>query len=82
MCPAGGSDGEEVAAADVCLYGLNTVMPLMTAELLRFPALCSRYFKLITFLCEITPTRVRRPLTIRREPVSPRRLCVGTLLAV
>ena len=60
MCPAGGSDGEEVAAADVCLYGLNTVMPLMTAELLRFPALCSRYFKLITFLCEITPTRVRR----------------------
>ncbi|KAF0299698.1 Exportin-4 [Amphibalanus amphitrite] len=54
----GGSDGEDVAAADVCLYGLNTIMPLMSAELLRFPALCSRYFKLITFLCEITPTRI------------------------
>ncbi|XP_037079811.1 exportin-4-like [Pollicipes pollicipes] len=54
----GGSDGEDVAAADVCLYGLNTIMPLMSAELLRFPALCLRYFKLITFLCEITPVRI------------------------
>ena len=42
----------------VCLHGLNLLMPVMNAELLRFPALCSQYFKLITFACEICPTKI------------------------
>ena len=29
-----------VTAADVCLLGLNIIMPLMSAELLKFPNLC------------------------------------------
>lgn len=29
-----------VAPADVFLYGLNIVMPLMTMDLLKFPSLC------------------------------------------
>ena len=40
---------ENVTAADVCLFGLNIIMPLMSAELLKFPSLCLQYFKTITF---------------------------------
>ena len=47
-----------VTAADVCLYGLNIIMPLMSAELLKFPNLCLQYFKTITFVCEIYPEKV------------------------
>jgi hypothetical protein len=53
------SEGEQtVTAADVCLYGLNIIMPLMTVDLLKFPALCIQYFKMITFVCEIYPDKV------------------------
>ena len=36
-----------VTAADVCLLGLNIIMPLMSAELLKFPNLCLQveYFR-------------------------------------
>lgn len=47
-----------VTASDVCLYGLNILMPLMSEELLKFPSLCLQYFKFITFLCEIFPNKV------------------------
>ncbi|XP_069695986.1 exportin-4-like isoform X2 [Periplaneta americana] len=57
--PEGSSDGEQtVTAADVCLYGLNIIMPLMTVDLLKFPSLCLQYFKMITFVCEIYPDKV------------------------
>jgi len=49
---------EVVTAADVCLFGLNIIMPLMSAELLKFPNLCLQYFKTITFVCEIYPEKV------------------------
>jgi len=49
---------EAVTAADVCLFGLNIIMPLMSEELLKFPSLCLQYFKFITFLCEIFPEKV------------------------
>lgn len=42
----------------VCLHGLNLLMPLMNAELLRFPQLCWNYYKLITFTCEICPAKM------------------------
>ena len=47
-----------MTAADVCLYGLNIIMPLMTVDLLKFPSLCMQYFKMITFVCEIYPDKV------------------------
>merc|ERR1711978_261811 len=57
--PDSGSDtGENVTAADVCLFGLNIIMPLMSAELLKFPNLCLQYFKTITFVCEIYPEKI------------------------
>ena len=53
---AGADDG--VTAADVCLYGLNILMPLMSVELLRFPSLCLQYFKTITLVCELYPDKI------------------------
>ncbi|KAL3883791.1 hypothetical protein ACJMK2_030022 [Sinanodonta woodiana] len=47
----------EVNAADVVLYGLNTMIPLMSVELLKFPSLCLQYFRLITFLAECNPEK-------------------------
>lgn len=42
-----GLSGNEnvVTASNVCLYGLNIIMPLMTMDLLKFPSLCLQYFK-------------------------------------
>jgi len=57
--PSPGSEPQDnVTAADVCLYGLNIIMPLMSAELLKFPNLCLQYFKTITFVCEIYPEKI------------------------
>lgn len=47
-----------VAVADVCLHGLNLVMPLMSAELLKFPSLSLQYFKTITLVCELYPEKI------------------------
>jgi hypothetical protein len=47
-----------VTAVDVCLYGIRTIMPLMTHDLLKFPALCLQYYKMISFAAEIYPERV------------------------
>ena len=47
-----------ISAADVCLYGMNIVMPLMTRELLRFPSLCIHYFRTITLVSEIFPEKI------------------------
>ena len=55
---SGAENGDNVTAADVCLYGLNIIMPLMSAELLKFPNLCLQYFKTITFVCEIYPEKI------------------------
>jgi len=59
LSPPDSQDSEDnVTAADVCLFGLNIIMPLMSEELLKFPSLCLQYFKCITFLCEIFPEKV------------------------
>lgn len=47
-----------ITAADVCIYGLNFIMPLMTLELLKYPQLCTQYFRMITFICEFYPDKV------------------------
>uniref|UniRef100_A0A8C9WSW8 Exportin-4 n=1 Tax=Scleropages formosus TaxID=113540 RepID=A0A8C9WSW8_SCLFO len=50
--------GHSVSAADVVLYGVNIVLPLMSQDLLKFPSLCNQYYKLITFICEIFPEKI------------------------
>nr|CAD7456122.1 unnamed protein product [Timema tahoe] len=63
------TEGElTVTAADVCLYGLDIIMPLMTIDLLTFPSLCLQYFKMITFACEIYPDKVcKLPLNLLKS---------------
>ncbi|XP_033635740.1 exportin-4-like [Asterias rubens] len=55
-------DDEDVNSAiessDIVLHGLNIVVPLMNESLLKFPILCSEYFKLITFICELFPNKI------------------------
>lgn len=45
-------------AAEVCLYGMNIIMPLMTLELLKFPSLSVQYFRTLTLICEIYPQKI------------------------
>ncbi|XP_008554970.1 exportin-4 [Microplitis demolitor] len=52
------SQKQSVTSADVFLYGLNIIMPMMTLELLKFPSLCHQYFKMITLICEVNPKKV------------------------
>ncbi|XP_038078024.1 exportin-4-like isoform X2 [Patiria miniata] len=47
-----------IESSDIVLHGLNIVVPLMNANLLKFPILCSEYFKLITFICELFPDKI------------------------
>lgn len=54
--PTVNDDG--VTAADVCLFGLNIIMPLMSQELLKFPSLCLQYFKTVTLVCELYPDKI------------------------
>ncbi|XP_053483499.1 exportin-4 [Ictalurus furcatus] len=55
--PSSGA-GRTVSAADVVLFGVNIVLPLMSQDLLKFPSLCNQYYKLITFICEIFPEKI------------------------
>ncbi|XP_013883945.1 exportin-4 [Austrofundulus limnaeus] len=52
------SSSRTVSAADVVLFGVNIVFPLMSQDLLKFPSLCNQYYKLITFICEIFPEKI------------------------
>ncbi|XP_019623255.1 PREDICTED: exportin-4-like [Branchiostoma belcheri] len=54
----GGAGEPTVAPSDVVFCGLDFVVPLMNAELLKFPSLCLQYFKLVSFLCEVYPDRI------------------------
>jgi hypothetical protein len=52
----GGVDSSEVT--DVIFFGLQQILPLMTAGLLQFPNLCSVFFELIAFMVETYPEKV------------------------
>ncbi|XP_045444484.1 exportin-4 isoform X5 [Pipistrellus kuhlii] len=54
----GQAASRSVSAADVVLYGVNLILPLMSQDLLKFPTLCNQYYKLITFICEIFPEKI------------------------
>ena len=62
MSPASVSDGDAYdfpcLSLQVVFLGLDTVVPLMTGELLHFPKLIRAFFSLITYMLEVYPERV------------------------
>jgi len=52
------SEKTQLSAADVALYGLHVIIPLMSSEVLMFPILCSEFFKLTTYVCEVYPAKI------------------------
>jgi hypothetical protein len=57
LCP---NDEEvvTVTASDVSLFGLNFIMPLMTVDLLKYPSLCSQYYRLLVLINDIYPEKI------------------------
>nr|XP_008197805.1 PREDICTED: exportin-4 isoform X2 [Tribolium castaneum] len=57
LCP---NDEEvvTVTASDVSLFGLNFIMPLMTLDLLKYPSLCSQYYRLLVLINDIYPEKI------------------------
>lgn len=52
------SKTQKLSAADVALYGLHVIIPLMSSDVLMFPVLCSEFFKLTTCVCEMYPEKM------------------------
>lgn len=46
------SESTTVDAAEVCVFGFQHVMPLITMDLLKYPELCLTYYQTITFFIE------------------------------
>ncbi|KAK6640921.1 hypothetical protein RUM44_012619 [Polyplax serrata] len=60
-------NSQSLAAIDTCLYGLNLIMPLMTVELLKYPALCLKYFNLIRIISELHVDKIfKLPENLRK----------------
>lgn len=57
-CAETGQNEVEVTAADVSLFGLNFIMPLMTIDLLKYPALCQLYYRFLVLLNDIFPEKI------------------------
>lgn len=58
-----GDDGEEQAASkeqatEVCILGLQYIMPLITLDMLKHPTLCCKYYKTLTFFIETKSQKV------------------------
>ncbi|KAI8377732.1 armadillo-type protein [Radiomyces spectabilis] len=53
---AGSASHSDVA--DVILFGVNTVIPMIDLEILKIPAICQQYIKLISNLIEIFPDKL------------------------
>lgn len=53
-----GGKTPKLSAADVALYGLHEIIPLMSPDVLMFPVLCSEFFKLTTCVCEMYPEKM------------------------
>lgn len=50
--------GDGLAASDISLFGLNFIMPLMKIELLNYPQLCNKYYKLISDIAIVHSDRI------------------------
>lgn len=55
-----GNDEEDNAinATEVCVFGFQYIMPLITLDLLKYPALCCKYYQTITFFVETKSHKV------------------------
>lgn len=58
LSPLISTEEPTVTAADVSLFGLNFIMPLMTADLLKYPSLCMQYYRLIVLINDIYPDKI------------------------
>lgn len=48
-----------VCPVDVVLFGLHILIPLINPELMKYPKLSNEYFKLVTFVCEVYPEKMK-----------------------
>ena len=48
-----------VCPVDVVLFGLHLIIPLINQELMKYPKLNNEYFKLVTFVCEVYPEKMK-----------------------
>jgi hypothetical protein len=54
----GDSDAIAVKPVDVVITGLNTILPLMSEEILKFPTLCRQFYTLINYICATFPEKL------------------------
>lgn len=45
-------------ATEVCIFGFQYIMPLITLDLLKYPTLCCKYYQTITFFVETKAHKV------------------------
>lgn len=48
-----------VSPVDVVLFGFHLIIPLINQELMKYPKLSGEYFKLVTFVCEVYPEKIK-----------------------
>lgn len=55
-----GNDEEEqsINAAEVCIFSLQYLMPLISIDLLKYPTFCGKYYQTITFFVETKAYKV------------------------
>lgn len=58
LSPTNLNEEATITAADICLFGLNFIMPMMTTDLLKYPSLCAQYYRLIVLINDIFPEKV------------------------
>ncbi|KAG5885786.1 hypothetical protein JTB14_031220 [Gonioctena quinquepunctata] len=58
LCADTNEEEINVTASDVSLFGLNFIMPLMTLDLLKFPSLCTQYYRLLVLINDIYPEKI------------------------
>lgn len=64
------SNENDVKPADIVVYGLTNLLPLITMDLLKYPELCIQFYKTLTFfveteshtLCSLEPDLLKKML--------------------
>lgn len=58
LSPQNNAHEVTVTAADVSLFGLNFILPLIKIELLMYPSLCSQYYQLIVLINDLYADKI------------------------
>ncbi|XP_031622473.1 exportin-4-like [Contarinia nasturtii] len=53
-----GNEDEQEQATEVCILGLQYIIPMITLDMLKHPTLCCKYYKTITFFVETKSQKV------------------------